>query len=372
MNLGSIFTAIGDSGSQVAEAKMKADQYKIDQLFNQLGLKQGQAQLEETQARTKKIGAPVPTPAEKMQQDIEGIEKVLGRKLTESEKSLYLGVSQPAAAPKTPPITNKLEAWRAAFIQEHKREPTTAEIEGFDQKERPDKAVKVSMTGDIATQVTDADGKTWRAHDPNLPPELAAIVKDHEDAAMTSEKKKATLEAQKTAEAINKAIKIGDVRAQQKEYQDIWKIAQRGINGHGFLRTVSQEVAAAEAGGGKGTKFGDMNIAEGFMQLMFGLNPKALRGSPQMLESILKESGGWDDRAIAEMNKALTGGRLSQDVRNDILEKASRQVEAWDQQVRQTAAMTDDPKVRALMDKYSKQVTGDVDEEIKKYGGKPQ
>jgi hypothetical protein len=114
-----------------------------------------------------------------------------------------------------------------------------------------------------------------------------------------------------------------------------------------------------------------MNIAEGFMQLMFGLNPKALRGSPGMLEAILKQSGGWDDRMIAEMNKALTGGRLSQDVRQTIQEAATRQVEAWDQQVHQTAAMTDDPKVKPLMEKYDKQVLGDADKEIQDLGGKP-
>jgi hypothetical protein len=90
-----------------------------------------------------------------------------------------------------------------------------------------------------------------------------------------------------------------------------------------------------------------------------------------MLEAILKQSGGWDDRAIAEMNKAINGGRLSQNVRNQIQEAATRQVEAWDQQVRQTAALTEDPKVKALMEKYDKQVLGNVDDEAKGLGGKP-
>jgi hypothetical protein len=366
MNLTGLLTGIGQAGSDVAQAKLDAQQANLKALFDKLGLKQGEVNLAESQERLKKMqGNP---DLEKANQTLAAFKSVFGRDPSEQEKSFLFGMPQ---APAVKPPTNKLEAWRAAYMKEHGgQEPTAAEIEGFDKKEPTDKAVKVSMTGDIATQVTDADGKTWRAHDPALPPELAAIVKDHEQAAETTEKRKASLEAEKTAAALRKAIALGDIHAQQKEYTDIWKVAQRGINGHGFLKTVAQEVAASEAGGGRGTKFGDMNIAEGFMQLMFGLNPKALRGSPQMLEAILKQSGGWDDRAIANINGAITGGRLSQDVRNQIQEAATRQVEAWDQQVRQTAALTDDPKVKALMEKYDKQVLGDVDQEIKDLGGK--
>ena len=368
MNLTGLLTGIGQAGSDVAQGGIDAHAQKIKDLFDKLGLQQGQVNLQESQERLRKLqGAPA-NETEKFNQTMAAFRNIFKRDPTEQEKAVLFGMPQ-APAPK--PITNKLEAWRDAFTKEKGREPSAAEVEAFDKKEVPDKKVSVEMTGDIATVVHDADGKSWRAHDPNLPDELKQFVKDKEDAALTTEKRKANDEARKSADLLNRAITLGDIRAQQKEYQDIWKTAQRGINGHGFLRSVAQEVASADAGGGRGTKFGDMNIAEGFMQLMFGLNPKALRGSPQMLESILKESGGWDDMAIAEMNRAINGGRLSQAVRLQIQEAATRQVEAWDQQVHQTAALTEDPKVKALIDKYDKQVLGDVDSEIKNLGGKP-
>lgn len=368
MNLTGLLTGVGQAGSDVAQGKLDAQQAQLKDLFDKLGLKQGQVNLQESEERLRKLqGAPA-NETEKFNQTLAAFRNVFKREPTEQEKGFLFGMPQ-APAPKQ--ITNKLEAWRDAFIKEKGREPSSAEVEAFDKKEVPDKKVTVEMTGDVATAVHDADGKTWRAHDPNLPDELKQLVKDKEDAALTTEKRKANDEARKSAELLNRAITLGDIRAQQKEYQDIWKVAQRGINGHGFLRTVAQEVAAADAGGGTGTKYGDMNIAEGFMQLMFGLNPKALRGSPQMLESILKQSGGWDDRAIAEMNKAINGGRLSQAVRQQIQEAATRQVEAWDQQVHQTAALTEDQKVKALIEKYDKQTVGDADEEAKGLGGKP-
>ena len=367
MNLAGLLTGVGQAGSDVAQGKLDAQQAQLKDLFDKLNLQQGQTNLATSQEHLKKLqGNPE---LEKQTQLRAAFKSIFGRDPSDDEQKFLFGMPQPT--PVKPP-TNKTEMLRAAYMREHGgQEPPSEVIQSWDQKEKPDKKVQVEMTGDIATAVHDADGKTWRAHDPNLPPELQQLVKDKEEAALTTEKQKANDEARKSAELLNRAITLGDIRAQQKEYQDIWKVAQRGINGHGFLRTVAQEVAAADAGGGTGTKYGDMNIAEGFMQLMFGLNPKALRGSPQMLESILKQSGGWDDRAIAEMNKAINGGRLSQAVRNQIQEAATRQVEAWDQQVHQTAALTEDQKVKALIEKYDKQTVGDADAEAKGLGARP-
>lgn len=371
MNLAGLLTGIGQTGSDIAQAKMNLHEQQLNDLFNKLALEQGQTNLSESSERLKRLQGEPKNEIEKVQQQLAALRagaKAVGLTLSPEQEAQSLGI---LPAPKAAPLTNKTEMLRAAYMREHGgQEPPLSVVEGWEQKDRPDKAVKVDMTGAKATQVTDADGKTWLAHDPNLPAELQAIVRAKEEAALSEEERKATLEARKSAEALNRAIKLGDIRGQQKAYEDIRKVAERGINGHGFLRSVAQEVAAAEAGGGTGTKFGDMNIAEGFMQLMFGLNPKALRGSPAMLEAILKQSGGWDDRAIAEINKAINGGRLSQNVRQQIQEAATRQVEAWDQQVRQTADLSDDPKVKALMDKYNQKVVGDADAEAKGLGAR--
>jgi hypothetical protein len=364
MNLSGLLTGIGQAGSDVAQAKLDANALKLKDLFDKLGLQQGQTNLAESQERLKKLqGNPE---LEKANQTMAAFKALFGRDPTEQEKGILFGVQPLPSA--TSQVKTPFELWQ----KEHPT-GTAEEFQKFQSegKEKPDKAVKVEMTGDIATQVIDADGKTWRAHDPALPDELKQLVKDKEDAALSTEKRKAGLEAQKFVDALKKAQALGDIKAQQDEYKKIRDLTLRGINGHGFLRTVSQEVAAAEASSGRGTKYGDLNITEGFMQLMFGVNPKALRGSPAMVEMMLKQAGGWDDRAIAEVNKAISGGRLSQAVRQQIQEAATRQVEAWDYQVKTSAELSEDPKIKALMEKYNKVVVGDVDSEAQGLGGRP-
>lgn len=161
MNLGALFTSIGDAGSQAADAKMKADQFKLDQLMTQLGIKQGQAQLEETQARTKKLGQPVPTEADKIQQTVDAVEKSLGRKLTDEEKQRYLGVAAPPP-PKAPNITNEFEAWREAFKARMGRYPTDLELDAHKKSEqkaaapaKPSKTVTYDPSGHLRTAWVD-------------------------------------------------------------------------------------------------------------------------------------------------------------------------------------------------------------------------
>jgi hypothetical protein len=349
MNLGTITGAlqgIGSAGGDFAQAKLDANAAKLKALFDSLKMQEGKVNLDDAQERLRRLKLSPDSEEAKMNAQIASIEKVLNRKLTEEEKKIVVGLPSPAA-PKT------LTTPQALYMREHPN-ATAEELQKFESqgKDRPDKKVEVKEG-----LVTDADGKTWDANDPNLPPDLKKLVAANRRAHQGDLEEKATIEARKNAEAIAKAIQLGDIREAEKQRMEVVKTVQRGINGHGFLRSVAQEVAAAEQNGGRGTKYGDMNIAEGFMQLMFGLNPKALRGSPGMLETTLKQAGGWDDRAIAEINKAYTGGRLSQEVRNQILEAAARQVGSWDQQVFQTGDMlAEDPKTTALVQKYRQKI----------------
>jgi hypothetical protein len=151
-------------------------------------------------------------------------------------------------------------------------------------------------------------------------------------------------------------FQMNDLREQMKGYDNTLKIAQRGIAGHSFLKTVEDQVGKAGQNGGQGTTAGDMLLIEGYMQLMFGVDPKALRGSPQMQQNLLKQ-GGVDDRVIAWFNNVQTGGKLDQNVRQQILDSSRDQVNTFDQAVEQTGQLVDNPKVQDLVGRY-KRATG--------------
>src|SRR5271166_253700 len=95
---GGALQSVGDAGNQIAEGQLAAHRQKIADLFAALRLQQGQAQMAETEARTKKLGTPVPTSAEKMQQDLDALEKILGP-LTPEQKKMYFGVLTPKPEP---------------------------------------------------------------------------------------------------------------------------------------------------------------------------------------------------------------------------------------------------------------------------------
>lgn len=223
----------------------------------------------------------------------------------------------------------------------------------------PGKKIDYKTEGDDITEITDAQGKTWDPNDPNLPPELGAIVQNYK--ADSAKKHEQTIEdeARKTAEAINRAIKVGDASELRKNQAAVLKTAQRGISGHTFFKTVQAQVENAERTGGQGTTAGDMLIVESFMQLMFGIDPKALRGSPKMMETMMKQ-GGVDDRVIGYYNTLLTGGKLSQDVRNEMLDDAKEQLNSWDSAVTMTGQLTDDPKSKSIVDHYLRVIGADT------------
>jgi hypothetical protein len=87
------------------------------------------------------------------------------------------------------------------------------------------------------------------------------------------------------------------------------------------------------------------------------------------MEYLLQKQGGWDDRAIAEMNDAINGGKLSQAVRKKALEQAEMQIQSWDEQIRQTAGLVDDVKTKALVQKYFNAVSAGEDAAVKALGG---
>jgi len=382
VNLGSLFTTIGESGNQFADAKMLAYQTRIQKLLDDLALKQGdlslkkgalgleegQASLDEIKERTRRLKLQPETDDAKFKQTLATFRSVFNREPTDQEKSVLFGLP----APQQEKITNEFEGWRAAFKERMGRFPTDQEIEAHHREEGTQKKIEVKTTAGTGMpyEITDANGKSWRVSDPNMPPELQAQVKDYVQAHVAGLKQQEIIEARKNAEALNRALQIGDQRELLKQRDEVFKTAKRGIAGHSFLKTVAQEVNQAEMTGGKGTTAGDMMIVEGFMQLMFGVDPKALRGSPKMMEVLLKQ-GGWDDRAIASMNSVMTGGKLSQDVRKQILDGATRQVSSWDQAVTASGALVDDKQTKALVDRYMQHIGQGEDDAIKALGGKP-
>lgn len=364
MNLGALFQSIGDAGNQFATAKLGAGQMRLKQLMDKLKQDTEATSLDDMKERLRRLKMQPDTDEAKFNQTLDTFRKVFKREPTEQEKGILFGLPAQGGAQK---ITNEFEGWREAFKDRVGRYPTDQEIEQHTQDKKGDKEVKVKAVGDVPYQITDKEGKTWNVDDPALPDDLKKELKAYRKAGKESAEEKATVEARKNAEAINRALAIGDARELQKQRGEVIKTARRGISGHSFLKTVAQEVATAEITGGKGTTSGDLLITEGFMQLMFGIDPKGIRGSTKTMEYLLKQ-GGWDDKAIAEMNSALTGGKLSQQVRQQILEAATRQVTSWDQAVTMTGSLTDDPKTKAVIDRYLKSISQGND--LSDLGGK--
>lgn len=230
-----------------------------------------------------------------------------------------------------------------------------------DQKTR----FKLDMKNGI---VSDKDGKEWSIYDPQLPDDLKQLVASAKKREGEEDAKKALDEANKFAQTTARMLQMADVREQQKAYDATLKVANRGVAGHSFLKTVQDQVARAGANGGQGTTSGDLLLIEGYMQLMFGVDPKALRGSPQMQAQLLKQ-GGVDDRVAAWFQNVRSGGKLDQSVRQEILDSSTGQVQAFDQAVRQTGELTDNAKVKDLVNRYNRAVGGTGQQQQTQGGG---
>jgi hypothetical protein len=110
VNLGSLFTSIGEAGSQAADAKLKADQFKLDQLFNQLGLKQAGTNLAESQERLKRLQAAPQSPEEEFQRKISALKSVLPN-ASDNDIREMIGLAPTPVPPKPQNITNLTEYW---------------------------------------------------------------------------------------------------------------------------------------------------------------------------------------------------------------------------------------------------------------------
>ena len=366
MNLTGLLTGIGQAGSDVAQGKLDAEQAKLKDLFDKLGIKQGEVNLAESQERLKKLqGNPE---LEKATQLRAAFKNIFKRDPTEDEEKFLFGFPQPPVAK---PPTNKIEMLRADYMRTHGGQEPPADVIMSWDKQPAEKAVKINTTkSGEPYEIVDADGKTYRYGDPNMPQAAKDALKDWENQEANGERKKAIDEARKSAELLARSMSLMDARESEKERGKLIDVARRGISGHAYLQAVQQEVAAAEAGGGRGTTSGDRIISDGFMQLMFGPDAKGIRGSTQVMEIMLKQ-GGWDDKMIARLNEALSGGKLSQDVRKQILETSSRQVGIWDAYVQNFGSLTDDPKSKAILSKYWANVYKGEDAAAQSLGATP-
>src|SRR6266850_184009 len=366
MNLGPLFQSIGETGNQFADAKKLVYEQKMKEIFDKLGIKREQTEESEREERLRRLKLQPDTEEAKIQQQIDSamnVAKKYGIQVKPEDIRSMLGFP---AAPQAP-IKTKFELWRAGHPQ-----GTAEEFQEFEAGGKPQKKDDVKMTGDFVSEITDGEtGISYPGHDPKMPDRLKSLVKEYEANAQKSEETRATREARKNAEALSRALAIGDMREAQKQRDEVFKTAKRGISGHSFLKTIAQQVNDAELAGGVGNKWGDMLIAEGFMQLMFGVDPKGIRGSPHMMQYLLEKQGGWDDRAIAEMNNAINGGKMSQEVRKKALEQAQMQIQSWDEQIRQTAGLVADAKTKALVKKYFDAVGAGEDAAMSGLGGKP-
>jgi hypothetical protein len=216
----------------------------------------------------------------------------------------------------------------------------------------PKKAEIKAVPGGYAYEVTDAQGKSWNPSDPQLPPELKALVDNYNSGVDTAREHQAEVEARKNTEALNRAMTLQDHGAIIAARKSIEKTMERGVAGHSFVTTIKNMVEEArKTHGQSGTTSGDLLIIEGYMQTMFGIDPRALRGSPKMVEFTLKE-GGVDDRTIAWWNTIKSGGRLDQPVREEILRNSLIQIQSWDQAVRDNVQLVDDPVMKQRMSRY--------------------
>jgi hypothetical protein len=380
MNFAPLFQSFGDLGSQYGQAKMDAAEFRLKQFIEQLRAQQGQAGLAESQERLRRLKLEPDTPEAALNARIEAIRKQagsMGFTLGESDYRKLLGLSEP------PVDRNAVKAQIAEMAKaapEQMREPIamlSREIDllppGADPLPVLEKAQSLfaqadkaaNKTIDIKTvpgtsepwKITDRTGKDWNVNDPNLPADLKGELSSFASAQATGEKKKAIDEARRSAIAEARAMRMLDAREQQKEEGKLLDVARRGIAGHTYLKAVAQEVSAAEQTPGMtGTTSGDRVIAEGFMQLMFGPEAKGIRGSTAVMDSMLQQ-GGWTDQGIAKLNNALSGGRLSQDVRKQILETSQRQVGIWDGYVQQYGWLTENDRTKNVISHYWKAVT---------------
>jgi len=104
--LGSVLQAVGDAGSQVAESKTLAYQQRLQKIFDALGIKREQTEEAQREVNLEKSKL---SDEAKLQQQIDAAERVLKRKLTESEKLIFLGLPGQQASPANAAVRQRIE-----------------------------------------------------------------------------------------------------------------------------------------------------------------------------------------------------------------------------------------------------------------------
>jgi hypothetical protein len=193
MNLGALFTSIGESGAQAAEAKMKADQFKLEQLFQKLGLQQaqqnlqsGQLGMQERQLGLQQGGVNLQEAQQRLKQM--GLPKSVG--LTQGPMGETYGVTySPEKGFKTDQIIagQNLQQWSEKlhkmieYLPPDRKAFATTLADYFSMTGEPDKAV--TMIKDLAVRREGAAGSPEEQY-------LQALVNENNGKPLTAEQLK--------------------------------------------------------------------------------------------------------------------------------------------------------------------------------------
>lgn len=139
MNLTGLLTGIGQTGSDIAQASINAHEQRIKDLFDKLGLQQGQVNLSESQERLKRLQGEPKTEEEKIGQTISAIKKFIPN-ATENDIRAALGL--PAAVQQAPDVATQIESGLKA-IPEAQRRVVEPAIRAYMAAGHQDKALQV-------------------------------------------------------------------------------------------------------------------------------------------------------------------------------------------------------------------------------------
>ena len=150
MNLAGLFTGIGQAGSDVAAGALNAHELKLKDLYDKLGLQQGEVNLQESQERLKKMQGN--QELEKQMQLKAAFKSVFGRDPTEEESKQLFGFAPPTPQKPAPVSKTPFELWREKnpngtyddWVADSKKEKEVAPL-------KPTKTVTYDPSGHLRT-----------------------------------------------------------------------------------------------------------------------------------------------------------------------------------------------------------------------------
>src|SRR5208283_1373102 len=239
---GGALQSVGDAGNQIAEGQLAAHRQKIADLFAALRLQQGQAQMAETEARTKKLGTPVPTPAEKAQQDLDAVERIVGP-LSLAQKKAFFGVPAEPEKVNAAGIQEQIDRGLQA-LPEPQRKVVEPAVRGYLAAGQPDKALQVlsSVAEKFKNEPQTSEILKTKAGTPygmkmgdkNIVPgmpewtsQMQQVLDAGVKSAQDDEKEKEKLENKRQANALARAMQGVNLRKQQTLFTDYDKAKSR-------------------------------------------------------------------------------------------------------------------------------------------------